>query len=303
MRRTGFTLVELLTVISVLILLLGISAPSVSKARDMARMASCGAQMRQIGVALAQYTTESKQRVPPFIFSGMEADTANLPLSGHFGGSPFPGRKGADFVNLYALANSGYLSQPLLICPGSPQARQGKPDSYFADTDRFSTYCLRMPCSWDLYPGGVRPCTNLSDPLFIYLRSGSGQGFLATDLDGKKGPPSIAPFVRMDHQYQIDSKVACGSGRFDPAEDVLVSDAFWDQDSSQAAADESSFPVRRTWCHGQQFNRLWANGAVKSVRDDGTVASYSNNPARALAGDGVYNATYAEHVWQFFDGH
>lgn len=294
---------ELLAVISVLILLLGIGLPSVSKARDMARMASCGAQMHQIGVALAQYTSESKQRMTPFALNSGDAETANLPLSGHFGGSSLFGRTGTDFVNLYVLANSGYVSQPLLICPGSQQARQAKPDSYFADTDRFSTYCLRMPCSWDLYPGGVRPCVNLSDPLFIYLRTGSGQGFGANP-GGGSAPSLITPFVRMDRRYRTDPTLpVCGSGHFDPAEDVLVSDAFWDQEISQAAADDSSFPVRRTWCHGPQFNRLWANGAVKSVRDDGTVATHSNNQARALANDGVYNATDAEHVWQFFDAH
>lgn len=56
-RRNAFTLVELLTVIGIIALLLGLLAPSLNKARLMAKSSACGANLHAIGVALASYVS------------------------------------------------------------------------------------------------------------------------------------------------------------------------------------------------------------------------------------------------------
>ena len=54
----GFTLIELLVVIAIIAALLGILLPAMSKAREVSALAVCGANIRQIGVGIAAYSSE-----------------------------------------------------------------------------------------------------------------------------------------------------------------------------------------------------------------------------------------------------
>lgn len=54
----GFTLIELLVVISIIALLVGILLPALSAARDMARAAVCGSNVRQLATANITFMTD-----------------------------------------------------------------------------------------------------------------------------------------------------------------------------------------------------------------------------------------------------
>lgn len=58
-RKKGFTLVELLVVIAVIALLMAILLPALSKAKEQARRAICGANLKQVGVAMAGYVADT----------------------------------------------------------------------------------------------------------------------------------------------------------------------------------------------------------------------------------------------------
>ncbi len=62
-RRTrGFTIIELLVVISIISLLIGILLPAVGKARDTARVSVSKSNLRQLGVAMHSYASDWAER-------------------------------------------------------------------------------------------------------------------------------------------------------------------------------------------------------------------------------------------------
>jgi prepilin-type N-terminal cleavage/methylation domain-containing protein len=64
LTRRGFTLIELLVVIAIIAILAAILFPVFGRARENARRSSCVSNLKQIGLAVIQYTQDYDEGMP-----------------------------------------------------------------------------------------------------------------------------------------------------------------------------------------------------------------------------------------------
>ncbi len=77
-KRNGFTLIELLVVIGIIGILASLSLPALARARESPRRASCASNLRQLGISLKMYASESSGMYPPLQTSvGDDCDVPN----------------------------------------------------------------------------------------------------------------------------------------------------------------------------------------------------------------------------------
>lgn len=308
MLHAGFTLTELVVVIAIVGMLATLVIPSFVGVREAARLALCASSMRGVVAGLTGYAAVNRCRLPPFAFSD---HLGNLPLSGHWGGVSQPGDpagfgrrpsgNSVAYVNLWVLVRDEAVSPGRLICPAAAAELQNGEASYFTYTRRYSTYCLRFPPSEDLFRRSPELAYEGGDLLGIYAQSAGGQR-VRTSTTGQYR--RTVPQVRIDYRYATVDAAACGDGEYNASGDTILADSFWRRAFSQdadGAAGLQSYPVRADWCHGSRFNAARGDGSVRTVSDDGTVQANSISPGEPLADDGLYYATYAERIWQFFD--
>lgn len=64
----GFTLIELLVVIAIIAILASLMMPVLSRAREESRRAYCRNNLRQIGLAIAMYRDDHREKPPLYLF-------------------------------------------------------------------------------------------------------------------------------------------------------------------------------------------------------------------------------------------
>lgn len=65
LSRRAFTLIELLVVITIVAALIAILVPALSSVRSTGRLVVCVSNVRQQGIAIASYSSEFRERLPP----------------------------------------------------------------------------------------------------------------------------------------------------------------------------------------------------------------------------------------------
>jgi prepilin-type N-terminal cleavage/methylation domain-containing protein len=120
--RAGFTLVELLIVIAIIMVLIGMLLPVLNKVRQQANSTACLSNLRQMGIGVQYYLQDFKGTMPleydcdmsavPIAYSDNLGDLVSRP-------SNYAGAFGAPYTVL-AYLDVYYLHQPkLFICPAA----------------------------------------------------------------------------------------------------------------------------------------------------------------------------------------
>ena len=111
--REGFSLIELLVVISIIALLVALLIPALDRARELAHVVQCASNQRQLHMALVTWATDSDEALPPGTGYGVGHS-----IIAHRGL-----RRSGDFFDVLVPA---YLEpREVWYCPGGPVA----PDS------------------------------------------------------------------------------------------------------------------------------------------------------------------------------
>ena len=112
-RPDGFTIVELLVVVTIIGMLMALLVPAVSGAREAARRSQCTNRQKQIALGLLQHAT-AKGHYPGRVTNVGTRTNVSWPTIM----LPYIGRN--DMWDVFVTGGSPFNYMPLLVCPSDP---------------------------------------------------------------------------------------------------------------------------------------------------------------------------------------
>lgn len=107
--QSGFTLIELLVVIAIIAILAAILFPVFAKVREKARQISCASNLKQMGLAIVQYSQDYDEQLCPAWNGDADGNPGN--------GDNYPGTaRWMDLIDPYT------KSKGIFVCPDTPDA-------------------------------------------------------------------------------------------------------------------------------------------------------------------------------------
>lgn len=111
-EKRAFTLIELLVVIAIIAILAAMLLPALNQARSKAQGIACAAQLKQMGIAFAQYADDNKEYLPNHSYNKID-DSSKIWGTGTT----------TIWGNMLIMAK--YIPKEIFKCPGHPKAKEG----------------------------------------------------------------------------------------------------------------------------------------------------------------------------------
>lgn len=156
-RSKGFTLIELLVVVAIIALLVSILLPSLGRARELARRAMSGANMKGFANAVGLYTTENDQLFPLLHDQADSVDQSSATFIENstepFTGSGWNGLNWgtAQQQHFFLLVYNGQLDEKQFLNPSTSDQRTDRNDGQNGDGEygfgsaRNVSYGIQVP--------------------------------------------------------------------------------------------------------------------------------------------------------------
>lgn len=214
-RRTrGFSLIELLTALSVIGVLVALLLPAVQMARESSRRTKCSNHLRQLGLAMATYLETTGGILPPSWVLEIENGTSPIMFtwSGHGRLLPFLERNDlAEAANYDRMPesweNSTAVSRPIasFVCPSDPNGSDGAYEIFGARIWG-SSYGWNVG-DWYLTPGFGKFASKVRPRAPFYLNSSVALAHIADGLSKTMFAAEVKvnqPFASCQDSVQID---------------------------------------------------------------------------------------------------
>lgn len=268
-RPHGFTLVELLIVISIIALLAAILFPVFSRVRENARRSSCQSNLKQIGLGILQYTQDYDEIMPNGFSSNDVTDTWTDYSTGEQNTNNY---KWMDAVYPYVKSEQVFVcpsatkvivgSSSTTYVPNAFKLRSGASVTGASGTNLYGSYGINM-AYFAVAGRSVRgPAGNK-----IARIAKPAETVLSTDTNGNYlcGPAGTAPPVAMIVRTDLDPNI------------IRTGESGNNTVNGYAGAS-----VAR---HLDMTNVLFCDGHVKATKIDylnqtrnGSVSPFNNGP-------------------------
>ncbi len=276
--RIGFSLIELLVVISIIALLIALLLPAIKRAREAARLVQCLSNVRQIGISFHAYAADNKNRAPGYMEPPMST------LGGAFTAwlrneSDWP----AQVFGATSSRHKAYITDQGFI--GGNSARDNNPAVGSANPRKVNPYLQHAEtifrCPSDI--GEINPRGSFGDTPYYERVMGLqvahnpiGSSYVYNAAPGLFSRGRVVPWKRMDDFPDVARQVMLGDNSMlytwlDPTVDragyqapIWASTPWHDPPGDHPGAPENA----GARIYPQRANAAFADGHAGTIRFD-----------------------------------
>jgi len=156
MKRSAFSLIELLVVVGIIALLVAILLPSLARARASGKLAVCASNLRQLGIGVTNYANLYKGMIPvgPSANNGMDVDDGaglrkatykEMATNKIWAGKPSGATETVGYCGLGLLLMAKSASTPVYYCPADlTEDETEEQPKIGTDQDAYGSYLYRQ---------------------------------------------------------------------------------------------------------------------------------------------------------------